>query len=130
MDFLQTRKSAADACLASWRTASANQARTKNVAREGIERNGFGMGKLKAITWQAEQEDPYERSGLILDGSEINAIDPASGMTRLHDAALAGYELPTWHLLAARAMLEVRNASTCPDDWMPLLNARVIWPEP
>jgi hypothetical protein len=38
-------------------------------------RKGSGMGKLKAMTWQAEQEDPDELSALILDGSERDAID-------------------------------------------------------
>jgi hypothetical protein len=48
--------------------------------------------------WEAEQEDPYNLSGLLLNGTRISFFDKASGMTPLHNAVLAGHELPTWHL--------------------------------
>lgn len=69
----------------------------------------LGQENLQPITWEAEQEDPYNLFGLLLNGRRINFFDTASGMTPLHHAVLAGHELPTWHLLAAGAKADVKD---------------------
>ena len=109
--FLTEERAAADTYLATCaeRKASAKQAQAESDVEKSKKRSRFGQKSLQPITWEAEQEDPHDLSGLLLQGMRINFIDTASGMTPLHHAVLAGHELPTWHLLAAGAKADVKD---------------------
>jgi hypothetical protein len=104
-------QAAADTYLAACaqRKASAKQAQAKSDVERSTKRSRLGPENLQPITWEAEQEDPYNLSGLLLNGRRINFLDTASSMTPLHHAVLAGHELPTWHLLAAGAKADVKD---------------------
>jgi ankyrin repeat protein len=110
-ELLTDEQAAADTYLAACaqRRASAKQAQAKSDVERSTKRSRLGQENLQPITWEAEQEDPYNLSGLLLNGTRINFFDTASDMTPLHHAVLAGHELPTWQLLAAGAKADVKD---------------------
>jgi hypothetical protein len=110
-ELLTDEQAAADTYLAACaqRRASAKQTQAKSDVERNTKRSRLGQENLQPITWEAEQEDPYNLSGLLLNGTRINFFDTASDMTPLHHAVLAGHELPTWHLLAAGAKADVKD---------------------